>query len=301
MALIERLGEQFPPVDFDHRINPYALKLDSPEVLNATLNLVNSEQPLIDDSTNPEIASDGKNYSVYFLSSDHPASVVSRAIEGAIFPEWEYDADQTEAEAAHYESNSSFFLVVDVTDPQTPKPAVSLRVADCLKGESATMEYFNEINIQNQATPVELQISDEDKVKQLWDIVGVMAPNEYRNSTVSVWAYHALYKKSLQMGVGRWISSIVDKEYKNLVSIGIPFREIEGVPKATLELPSSSRKLGFGFYTANVDEIHEEVSTQIAMLESSEKDVDISRYIAKLARLALNGTTKSIDSSIIAA
>lgn len=301
MAIIERLGEYLPPAGLDDSLNPYALDLDSPEVLGATLHLVSTEQPLIDETTNPEIASQGKKYSVYYLDSNHPDAVACRAIEGKVYREWEYDADQTENEASSYESNSSFFLVVDITEPMQPKPAVSLRVADCLTGNSATIEYFNEINTEGSAVPDELVVSEEDMIKKLWDIVGVMAPSEYRDSTASVWIYHGLYKKSLEMGVGRWISSIVDKEYGNLSSIGIPFRAVSGIPRALLYLERANEKLGFGFYTANVEEIHDEVTAKISELETSEDQVEISRYIAKLARLALNGTTKSIDSSIIAA
>ncbi len=298
MALIERLGEYLPPVHQDDRLNPYALELDSPEVLGATMHLVTTEKPFIDQTTNPDIAAEGRVFSVYFIGSDHTDSIISKSLEGAIYRKWEYSAEQTRDDTLQYEGNSSFFVVVDMTDPYVPKPAASLRIADCLKGSSATIEYFNEKNNDGYSLPSELMVSEKDLKDQLWDIVGVMAAPEYRDGTVSVWAYHALYKKSLELGVGRWISSIVDKEIGNLHALGIPFREIKDVPKALLYLKRANEQLAFGFYTADVSEIHDEVSNQISELEAIEDESGGFRKIANIARLALNGTTAQVPAVV---
>lgn len=302
MALIERLGEQLPLPDAPNRVNPYALELDSFEVLEATRHLVATEKPLIDKTTNPEIDDGINSFAVYFIDGAHPSAVASRAIEGRVFQEkWEYTPEETEEEATQYESNSAFFLVVDTTDSEKPRPAVSLRVADCLRGSSATVEYFKEINHDGGEMPPELRVSLEDVEHQLWDIVSVMAPNEYRNGSVSVWVYHALYKKSLELGIGRWISSIVDKEFANLSAIGIPFKPVTGIPEAQLCLSRANKKLRFGFYSAQVDDIHDAVNNQISVLEDAAGEETIYKTIARIARLALNGTSKPISADHLAA
>jgi len=273
--------------------NPYDLDLGSVEVFELLKDLIANETPFVDKSTNPDIieGATGLELCVYKLSSEHPAATVARSVEGSVIEsDWDQDPSMTQEEAVDREDNSMFFLVVDVTDANKPKAAASLRISDVLTGASETIQYFNAVNGSDTELPEKLKISAEDSKTGLWDVVGVMAPKEYRNGWASVWAYHALYKASIELGVRRWISCIADKEFGNLNSLGIPFVEIEGTTKASMER-DGREPVVFGFYSINVDEISRDMNRVIDGLKISEDESGLNAFIANLANIALTGST----------
>lgn len=285
MAIIE---QELPIELLQETHNEYAVRPDADHILQATKYLVANEAPFIDASTNPDIAV-GTNYAVYAFNGEHPAAKVSRAIEGTVmFEDWQQSPEQSQQEAKAYEQNSLFFLVVDTTDVDNPKPSASLRIADCLKGESETVQYYKAEHGNDAVLPKELTVTDEDVERGLWDIVGVMATKESRGGFASAWAYHALYKASQQMGVHRWISNITDNEFKNLDGLGIPFKLIEGTQK--VEMPRFDKPpILLGFYDINVDDIRQNMTNVISGLESATEHKSFYRLLAKLSRIAMDG------------
>ncbi len=270
----------------DANVNPYGVELDSPLILARTKDLVTTEIPYIDATTNPDIASENGVYSVYEVDACHPASDVARAIEGRVSVEdWEQDSAITQYDASLYEQNSRFFLVVDMSDPDKPKPAVSLRVADCMSGDSSTVNYFKECYGDSIALPPEMSFGDPES--RVWDVVGVMAPKSYRNGFASAWAYHALYKRSMELGIDSWIACIADKEYDNLKAVGIDFVPIQGLPKVELSLERSRKGIDFGFYTANVPLQGINVAKTIEGLDAK---YGLSVLLRKIASICLKGS-----------
>lgn len=295
MALIERIPETTP--NSSRQFNAYALRPDQPCVLRTAKLLTESELPYIDKVSHPDIIEMGVDLAVYKFDGLHPAAEISRSIEGTVMSDdWHQSPDESMLDAQEYEANSLFFLVLDISDPSAPKPAASLRVANCLTGPSETVQYYQKISGETELLPRELNVLEEDKTRGLWDVVGVMADKAYRGGNVTAWAYHALYKASQEHGVHRWISNITDKEFKNLNSLGIPFRLIDGTMK--VEMPREGRSpITFGFYTIDVDDIRPNMTSVIGQLESATEHIDFYRLLAKLSRIAMDGSY-SADQSI---
>jgi hypothetical protein len=267
----------------------YSVHHDSELITYLVGELVKTEKPFIDKISNPDIVDAGSEFTVYKLSGTHPLSAVGRSIEGTVIEaEWRQDQIETASEASIYEHNSLFFLVIDTTDPDIPKPAASLRVADCLEGPSETVQFFKSLKGEDVDLPEELIVSELDQIEGLWDVVGVMAVKNYRGGNATAWAYHALYKASQDDSVHRWISNITDKEFRNLNSLGIPFKLIDGTEK--VELPRGGKSpLVFGFYNIDVDEIRMNMTSVIEELESAEEHKEFYKLLAKLSRIAMDG------------
>jgi len=286
MAIIER---ELSTELFDGQHNEYAAQPTDAHILHQTKLLVDNEKPFIDSNNHPDINADGM-YVVYAFDSTHPAAKISRAVEGAVMKDdWQQSPETSQEEAKSYESNSLFFLVVDTSDPELPKPSASLRIADCLDGGSETAQYYKAVHGEDAILPVELTVTQEDMQRGLWDIVGVMATKESRGGIASAWAYHALYKASQELNVHRWISNITDAEFKNLNGLGIPFKLIEGTEK--VQMPRGDKKpISFGFYNINVDDIRPNMTKVIHELESATEHKTFYGLLAKLSRIAMDGS-----------
>lgn len=284
------ISEVLQPLDIQASYeNPYTVTLDSERIKTLSQRLVNERVAFIDKSSNPDIAKDGNEYSVYSLEGCDEFSDISRAIEGSVMlSEWGKDPEETRVESSKIENNSLFFLVVDTTNPDDPIPAASLSIADCLRGGSDTIAKFLEQFGTTDTLPMELTVTQDDMARGLWDVMAVMVSREYRLKGASAWAYHALYKASQDLGVQRWVANIVDSEFDALTGLGIPFEQIPDTNKYTRER-QGKKPLNFGFYNINVDDIRVSVTQQIADLENRTEHQDIWQIYARMARIALDG------------
>lgn len=262
--------------------NPYVF--EEAEVQVTLQRIVSERVPYIDSRTNPDISS----LAVYLLNGEDPDSDAARAEEGKVFgAEWGLPPEATQADFATFEGNSDFFLLLDKSNADDIRIVAALRVADCMQGPSETIGFFHESFGQDTPLPQEMQ---PDKVSQtLWDIVGVVADPDYRDGRHTPWLYHALYRRSLEEGVTRWISNVTPQEMRNLRDfIGIPFVDIPGVETAEYTSPVDGKVTEFNFYSIEVDTIFEGVSGKILDLEKNPSS-GINNLIARLARIALLG------------
>lgn len=273
--------------------NPYSLHPESGVVLSMTSLLVENRPPFMDKISNPDMEDNKISFAVYLLSSDDEFSDIARSIEGHVMgTDFNKSAEEVQKESRFVESNSLFFLVVDMTNPNEPKPAASLSVADCLMGPSETIQCYIE-NFGSESLPRDLTVTEEDQQRGLWDVMAVMSPVNNRKSKAAIWAYSALHKASRLANVHRWIASMTDKEFGSISGLGIPFNVVEGTGKVSLDRPGKS-SIHSGFHTINVDKIIESMTRTISHLENAAR-VDPNneigwKSIADIAHIAMDGT-----------
>jgi hypothetical protein len=285
--------------------NPYAFDLDSPEAMLATWNLINSRMPFLDPTNYPDmetINSHGKvdrSLVVYKLEGRSPFTMLARAVEGEVMEKaWTLDRETARKDMEPYDDISSFFLLVDYAGKDEfgnrgPKVAGVLRIADCLKGKTDTQDYYLHDRPRGARLPSDLKVTDIDRKRGLWDVIGVMVRDEYRDGIASAWLYHALYSSSLAEDVHRWIGALTDREYTNLSGLGIPFNRIPGTPMKHMERKNKS-PIPLTFHACKVDDIAESMMLTIDSLndtaEKSEyKMRSFFKLLSKIAQIALAG------------
>lgn len=275
--------------------NPYALDLDGELAARATEVLSRSREPYLDAATRPEMTAYGRDLAVYMLDGNDPFATLGMAVEGEVTEKvWRKSPEATQEELDPYKDNSILFLVVDLapkdtaTDTKTPRVAGILRVADMLAGPSETQNYFLSSKPEGTQLPPELQVSDIDKERGIWDVVGVYVRDEYRDGLTSPWAYHALYAASKELGIGRWIANLTESEDMNLDFMGIPFPKVEAAGESYMEREGKS-PIRFTYHTCQVAEIEESMRARIAELEAAGGDFAKG---AAIARIALFGSTE---------
>ena len=264
-------------------VNPYTSIEHN--VTSLVKDILQDESTLfLDQSTNPEMLS---NQSIHFINGNDPRSDVARALEAQVLhTEWKQPVEETAEEMASIEQSSSFFVLIEDT-PAGPKTIGALRIAEAnsLIDLTETKNFFMR-KYPDRVIPEGIDIQPGDN--KLWDIVGVVTDSEHRDGKASNWLYHALYKKSCDLEVPYWISNVHDKEYRNLDMLGIPFRQVEGTEKVTVQLGDKVYK--FGFYALRVSDIRPQMEFKISELEASQS-FGTKWKIASMSRIAINGST----------
>jgi hypothetical protein len=249
---------------------------------------------LIDRTTNPEIGS----LSIYGVDSKDPKADLGRTLEASIFKsDYGYGQGFIEEHFSPYDSNSFFFLAVDCKKADNPEIVGLLRVIDCSRGDSETVSMFKEFYGEKTALPEELDVNKGEET--IWDIFTVVVDPKHRNGVTSLWLYHALYRSSIDQGVDRWVSNITPGEIKNLRDrLGVPFKSISGTGQVCDVMPNG-KKVKYGFYYLDVDEIEPSARQRINDLEESlsSKETSIVKkrmnaLLLKVAKTALLGTSE---------
>ena len=189
------------------------------------------------------------------------------------------------------ESTSRFFLLIDQS-AETPQLAGVLRVADCDRGHSETIEFFHEFYGAETALPG--AIGRAIATPGTWEVVTVAVNPSFRNGRTSAWLYHALYRASLEADITDWIASVTPGELRNLRrSIGIPFIETPDCPPITethTTADGRSKDVTFLFCTCDVSTVDITVRSKIEQYLSREGAQGGARSrLANTASIALWG------------
>ena len=247
--------EQHPDARIDRfDFNPYGLDSDSPQHRQLVDGLISDRVPSYHKGTNPDIG----EALIFEVSTDDIYASLARALEGKVVQrEWGQEPDDLMDEEAAIEDGSKFFIYVDPTS-ETPIQGM-LRIVDCEKSLSETEQFFDfaieEGTIQppNIKRPSELvSMMTPEGRKGVWDVVSVFTDPVIRGDSlgaVSSWLYHAFYSASVREGVTQWISNVTDKEYRNLINLGIPFKPMEGEPESIFE--DNGKSMNFSFVVAD--------------------------------------------------
>lgn len=285
MTVIDSVVTQ---LELPYNENPYANQGNYLSELSYAI-LNDNSTNFFNATTNPEM---GANQSVHFVSGLDRRADLARALEGNVFAtDWHQDPNETRDDMSAFEANSDFFIMLeDTTDG--PKAVGSLRVAVVrTPSESSETKQFFEATFPGQELPDDLNLQGTEEL--LWDVVSVVTDREHRDGKASNWLYHALYKKSKDLGVPHWISNIHDQEFNNLASLGIPFKQVAGTEKVLVPLGAKCKK--FGFYTLQVAEIRSAMEENIKRLEavdSGDAMAGLCAALAYMSRIAINGSTR---------
>lgn len=191
-----------------------------------------------------------------------------------------------------YNPTSIFFALIDQTLPDSPSLVGILRVIDCSAGPSESADFYREVFGDDVPLPPDLDVSRTDNL--VWDVMTVAARQDARSGLASAWLYHALYLRSVEEAVDRYISNMSTNEARNLIElVGIPFTEIPGASPAT-DPALRTAEASYRFYHCEIAPIRKALTQRLALLQKeSEEDMDaggsLSAYMARIIRIALDG------------
>jgi len=208
----------------------------------------------------------------------------SRAIEGRVLcDEWNPSFRELAKSSAPLESNTTWMLLVECDQEGSLLPIGTMSIADCLSGPSETLRCARRV-CERRGVPIPeaLTVRSVDQREGLWDVMQVSVLRGHRRTGGSPWLYHALYRASVEAGVARWVTNMTRREFDQLVTLGIPFVEVDGIRGTDWEAPEA---LDLGFQTIDVGKIAESMSTRIIELVAAHADESSVRWI-KFADMA---------------
>lgn len=284
--------------------NPYLNSPYSEQILDLTTQLVREAQPFMSSDTFPDMREGNTEFAVYVFSGNDPFAAIPKSIDGLVMGQvWNKKPEDLYTESLKIKDNSYYFVVVDVSDPLFPKPAVSLSISDPLKGPSETIETFK-TEFPDQEIPTALTVTETDREQGLFDVMDVVRLKEYKYSSAVAWAYSALNQASKLYGVDfslndnqdcslkpnggvdRWIANMTEEEFEMLQATGGVFERVENTTTYPLYRDGKD-PIYFGFQTVDVARSSETVAAKIK--ELLRLGDDYSRVIANIASITLNG------------
>lgn len=279
----------YDQIDFSDSLeferNPYDLPQAEIDVMIKDMAADPSRNTLLSYETHPDI---GRGVEVILIDGSDPRSDAARSFEGKVLlEEWNQPPEQTREEESLMDGDCFFMLYIEQADSGSPVLGASFRVSNPKNG-SETVEFYKETSEsyrQNGILPVDLDFVNSDH--ESWELATVVADKEHATGIPSAWLYHAAYELSKDTGVEFWISNIIEKERRNLVDrIGIPFSEIEGTERTTVE--QGGKPLEFGFFSVSVGSIYDSVKARIDELAGG-KDTPITTRMLNIVNIALLG------------
>jgi hypothetical protein len=268
MAIIE----QYPTTDLERALvqNPYAIDVLSQDMVSLVTELSCTEAYIDADQT---ADTDMVATRVYMVEGTSKFADIARAVEGASYlDKWGQPKEITQSEAVGYDTESTFFIHIDESG-EKPKVLGALRILDCSRTFSETERYYAIKNPQFDSDGIEKELKDYafpsqldlgDERSGVWDVVGLSAlgniESEYSKMT-SAWLNHVLYKRSLELGITRWISNITPKELKHLQTVGVEFSRVKNTGNV-FEISKKGKQLKFGFYWLDVAEVGKTVEAK---------------------------------------
>jgi hypothetical protein len=271
-------------------VSPYFLECDSPEVKVLLDTVIATAIPYADGLSNPDLGSK----SIYIFEGNQEGSNLGRVVEASVLkndPKWGMAPEELKHSLSPLEDNSRFFVLVDNTE-DGPVLVGSLRIADCQKGPSETIGFYEETHEQ---APVPAELTAEEGSK-IWDIVYVAVRPEFQDGVNSAWLYFAMHKNSGESSVDKWISNITNDERKRLAFIGIPFQEVVGVKPVIIPSqidPHESQAISF--YHTETSVVADAVDSVARKNEG--RTGSAASFIAKIALVARYGTFTRPDDS----
>jgi hypothetical protein len=248
-------------------------------------------EPYLDAEQYPAMADERHHFVVFMIDGQDPMADIGRAVEGSVLAnDWHLAPDVLAASRQEIEPTTTWFVIVDRTESMGAMAVGAMSVADCCRGVSETLQAAETVARQSGvALPPELRVQPVDRDMGLWDVMQISVLRSHRASRASQWLQYALYRASIEGGIGRWVCNMTDKEFHALTSAGIPFQRIAGIEGTDFWGGSAAMK--FGFQSINVAEIEHSVSAQIAQLLAAPNRKRFYRYLADAGSISINGHT----------
>lgn len=158
------------------------------------------------------------------VGADEPYSNIARHIEQVVFKEY-YGDDDLDAEFKPFEQASRFFISVDRKEIKATGAIRAIKNSPA--GFEAIRDLTDEFGVPEGEWLKKHDVSDLDKV---WDIATLAVLPEYRQGTVSLQLFRAVYKSAVENHDIEHFVAILDKDALSKLErfFGVAFQRLAG-------------------------------------------------------------------------